>query len=237
MVMQIRRPPVSAEGRRHFRANTGVVRGKFPSRKNARMVYHRGLLELDAIYLFESSPLVESYRERPVRVLYPDGGQLRGYTPPFEVVLRGGEKVLVELQYARSAQQVGAPQESVRSHRRDRLAAHLLRSGTRWVTLTDLELRGQPRLAVLKDIYRQAPRNIPTAHAAAAAVASIQTFLPERFDVVALRLAPTGVDIYSLLLGGFLTCTLDAPLTRETPIHLSKEAGHDWFHVSQQHGF
>jgi hypothetical protein len=235
--MQIRRPPTGAQGRRHFRANTGVVRGKFPSRKNARMVFHRGLLELDAIYLFETSPLIESYRERPVRVLYPDGGQLRGYTPPFEVALRGGEKVLVELQYARPAQHVGAPQEPAKSHRRERLAAHLLRSGTRWIALTDLELRGQPRLTVLKDIYRQAPRNIPTAHAAAAAVASIQAFLPERFDVVALRLAPTGVDIYSLLLGGFLTCSLDAPLTRETSIHLSKEAGHDWFYVSQQHGF
>lgn len=237
MVMQIRRPPAGAQGRRHFRANTGVVRGKFPSRKNARMVYHRGLLELDAIYLFETSPLIESYRERPLRVLYPDGGQLRGYTPPFEVVLRGGEKVLVELQYTRPAQYVGAPEESARLHRRERLAAHLLRSGTRWVTLTDLELRGQPRLAVLKNIYRQAPRNIPTAHAAASAIASIQATLPERFDAVALRLAPTGVDIYSLLLGGFLTCTLDTQLTRETPIHLSKEAGHDWFHVSQQHGF
>jgi hypothetical protein len=34
------------------------MRGKFPSRKNGRMVHHEGLLELDAIYLFEASPLI-----------------------------------------------------------------------------------------------------------------------------------------------------------------------------------
>lgn len=237
MGFQIRRPSAGTPARRYFRATSGVVRGKFPSRKTARMVYHRGLLELDAIYLFETSPLIKSYRERPLRVCYPDGGQVRGFTPPFEVVLHTGDKALVDLRYSRPAQGVQPIQDSSVLRRFERLEAHLLRSGTPLVVLTDQVLRAQPRLTVLKDLYRQAPREIPTAHAAAVATALIEATLPDRFDAVARRLVSTGVDIYSLLLGGFLTCALDLPVTRETLIHLSKEAGHDWFHVSQQHGF
>ena len=33
----------------------GIMRSKFPSRKNKRMVHCEGLLELDAAYLFEVS--------------------------------------------------------------------------------------------------------------------------------------------------------------------------------------
>ena len=35
----------------------GIVRGKFPSRKNGRMVHHEGLLELDAIYFLNPCSL------------------------------------------------------------------------------------------------------------------------------------------------------------------------------------
>jgi len=46
----------------------GIVRGKFPSRKNSRMIHHEGLLELDAIYLFEASPNIVRYREQPTTI-------------------------------------------------------------------------------------------------------------------------------------------------------------------------
>jgi len=62
----------------------GIVRGKFPSRKNGRMVHHEGLLELEAIYLFECSPCIIRYREQPVTIHYPDEAKLRRYTPDFE---------------------------------------------------------------------------------------------------------------------------------------------------------
>lgn len=52
--------------------HTGItIRGKFPSRKNGRMVHHESLLELDAIYLFETFHRVREYREQPARINYP----------------------------------------------------------------------------------------------------------------------------------------------------------------------
>jgi hypothetical protein len=55
----------------------GIVRGKFPSRKNGRIIHHEGLLELDAIYLFEASPQIVRYREQPQKIYYPDAARLR----------------------------------------------------------------------------------------------------------------------------------------------------------------
>jgi len=82
----------------------GIVRGKFPSRKNGRMVHHEGLLELEAIYLFETSPRIVRYREQPITINYPDGARLRRYTPDFELVLTTGEIVLIEVKPIRSLQ-------------------------------------------------------------------------------------------------------------------------------------
>jgi hypothetical protein len=75
----------------------GIMRGKFPSRKNGRMVHHEGLLELDAIYLLEASPLVTGYREQPTTITYPDGDRVRRYTPDLEVTLDGGASVWIEV--------------------------------------------------------------------------------------------------------------------------------------------
>ena len=80
-------------GDNHLRARevvkpTGtIMRGNFPSRKNGRMVQHEGLLERDAIYLFEASYRIKQYREQPITIHYPDGARLRRYTPDFELVL------------------------------------------------------------------------------------------------------------------------------------------------------
>jgi hypothetical protein len=121
----------------HDRARTivrptgGIVRGKFPSRKNGRMVHHEGLLELDAIYLFEASPLIAGYREQPITIRYPDGNRLRRYTPDFELRLTTGEIVLVEIKPLRRLRA-----DEVR-HTFDLIADHMARSGTSFVILTD----------------------------------------------------------------------------------------------------
>lgn len=219
----------------------GIVRGKFPSRKNARMVHHRGLLELDAIYLFETSPLIASYQEQPRTLNYPHGARLRRYTPAFELLLRSGEKILVEVMHADGLK------EAPRRERLDHIESHLRRSGIEFSVLTDEVVRLEPRLSTLKGIYSlalqrkafdpQTHRRPPSAAAAAVATASIAACLPVRLDILAPLLAPTGIDAFSLLLGGFLCCSLDAPVGPSTTVHLSKEIAHDWFHVSQAHGF
>jgi len=45
------------------------------------MIGHEKLLELDAIYLFETAPQIERYVEQPEKIRYPDGALLRRYTP------------------------------------------------------------------------------------------------------------------------------------------------------------
>ena len=92
----------------HYRARKiispsgGIIRGKFPSRKNGRMIHYEGLLERDAILLFEMSPNIVRYREQPEAILYPDGARLRKYTPDFELCLMSGELVIVEIKPAHS---------------------------------------------------------------------------------------------------------------------------------------
>lgn len=49
-----------------LRPTGGIVRGKFPSRKNGRMVQHEGLLELDAS-VERTSPFDFSQSESMVR--------------------------------------------------------------------------------------------------------------------------------------------------------------------------
>jgi hypothetical protein len=226
---------------RRISPSGGIVRGKFPSRKNARMVHHRGLLELDAIYLFETSPLIANFQERPGALSYPHGARLRRYTPAFELLLRSGETIMVEVMYADGLK------EAPRRERLDHIESHLRRLGVNFAVLTDDVVRLEPRLSTLKGIYRlalqrqaldpQTHRGPPSAAAAAVATASIAACLPAPLDALPPLLAPTGINAFSLLLGGFLRCSLDAPVGPSTTVHLSKEIAHDWFHVSQAHGF
>jgi len=75
----------------------GIMRSKFPSRKNNRVVHCEGLLELDAAYLFEVNPLVATFREQPITITYPDEARVRRYTPDFELTLTNGLIVWVEI--------------------------------------------------------------------------------------------------------------------------------------------
>lgn len=209
----------------------GIVRGKFPSRKNGRMVHHEGLLELDAIYLFETSPLILRYREQPPTIHYPDGTRLRRYTPDFELLLTSGEIVLIEVKPSRSLQE-----DEVR-HKLDRVAEHMRRSGTVFVILTDIAIRQEPRLSNLRWIYHQAARVPPSPDARRTAVERNRSRFPLSIRAAAAFLSTRGMDPYSLLLAGLLHCQLTRPVSLETTIDLATEAGDGWFWIAQGHGF
>jgi len=130
----------------------GIVRGKFPSRKNGRMVHHEGLLELDAIYLFEASSLIEKYRKQPETICYPDDTRIRRYTPDFELTLATGELVFIEVKPRR-----GLCDPEVR-HKLDQVAQYLQRSEKSFVILDDETLRNEPRQSNVRAIYHGAPR-------------------------------------------------------------------------------
>lgn len=209
----------------------GIVRGKFPSRKNGRMVHHEGLLELDAIYLFETSPRIVRYREQPASIHYPDGAKLRRYTPDFELQLASGAVILIEVKPARRLQD-----EEVRN----KLAcidAYLRRSCRPFVILTDECISQEPRLSNLRWIYHRAARVPPTGDRARIALQSHREHFPTSFTAAATLLETHGVDPYSLLLAGLLCAPLEKTLSLETELELIEDPDHDWFFIAQEHGF
>lgn len=217
--------------RRVISPSGGIMRGKFPSRKNGRMVHHEGLLELDAIYLFEASPRVTSYREQPQTVLFPDGMRLRRYTPDFELTLSKGELVLVEVKPCRSLQ--GA---DVR-RKLERVTAHLQRSEQPFVILTDEALRSEPRQGNVRRLYHQAPRLWPTDAACINALQPHRSRFPLPWSAVKQLLGERDIHPANLLFKGLLHCELDAPLTNDTLLHLTEENGDAWICIAQGHGF
>lgn len=225
------------DGDTHMRARTivrptgGIVRGKFPSRKNGRMVQHEGLLELDAIYLFETTYRVVRYREQPMTLHYPDGARLRRYTPDFELVLNSGEVVLVEVKPTRSLRD-----PEVR-HKLDCIAAHMQRTERTFVILNEEHIRREPRLFSLRWTLNQAPRIPPTYKAAHAALVRVQAGFPMSLRDASTCLSMHNVDPYSLLLSGLLHCSLDIPMSLETFVHLTEEPDHAWFWISKEFGF
>jgi len=209
----------------------GIVRGKFPSRKNGRMVHHEGLLELEAIYLFEASPNIVRYREQPITLHYSDGAKLRRYTPDFELVLATGEIVFIEVKPVSSLQHVKV------QHKLDCVAEHLRRSEKTYVILTDKVIRQEPRLSNLRWIYHQCHRIPPSPDAMTIVIHKFRHRLPLSLVAATTVLTTGSVDLYSLLLAGHLRCSLDQPISQETLIELNMEADNGWFCIAQEQGF
>jgi hypothetical protein len=109
----------------------GIMRSKFPSRKNGRLVHCEGLLELDAAYLFESNPRIVQFREQPITITYPDGARIRRYTPDFELALTDGQMIWVEIKPLSSLARADV------KHKLARVAEHLARIGQPFVILND----------------------------------------------------------------------------------------------------
>jgi hypothetical protein len=151
------RDETSRRAREVVRPTGGIVRGKFPSRKNGCMVHHEGLLELDALYLFEWSAHILRYREQPLTMTYPDGNRLRRYTPDFALTLIDGSKVLLEIKPISNLNKPNI------HHKFLCIADHLRRSEQAFEVITDQVIREQPRLANLKLIHHGAKR-FPVSH-------------------------------------------------------------------------
>lgn len=207
------------------------MRGKFPSRKNGRMVHHEGLLELDAIYLFETSPEIVRYREQPATVQYPDGPRLRRYTPDFELLLATGEVVIVEVKPIRFLEK-----EEIRI-KFECIEEYMHSAGTSFVILTDKIIRQQPRLSNLRWVYHEAARIPPTKIAAQIAMSRHAERFPASIMTAREFLSERHIDPFSLLLAGMLRCSLETPITFDTSINISTEADDGWFWIAKEYGF
>jgi hypothetical protein len=227
----------SPAGDTHIRARdivrpTGtIIRGKFPSRKNGRMVQYEGLLERDAIYLFETSPNIICYREQPLKVSYPDGARLRRYTPDFELILNTGELVLVEIKPTRSQQkpEVG--------HKLACIRAFLNLQGQQFTVLDENHIRIEPRLSNLRWLFHQVPREPSSITAICNAICRCKDGFPMSFNDAINRMSGSGTDIYSALLIGALQCPLNLPVSLDTAVTITTETNDAWFWISKEHGF
>ncbi len=209
----------------------GIMRGKFPSRKNGRMVHHEGLLELDAIYLLEASPQVIGYREQPTTITYPDGPSLRRYTPDLEVTLDGSQSIWIEVK----PKAYLLKEET--QHKLERVAHQLRRNGQPFVILTDEVLRQQPRQSNIREICHRAMSIRSSDARLRHAIADCATALPATLEKTTQLLAPHGLNPYRLLMTGHLRCALDSPLSPATLISQAKESDDGWFWLAQEHGF
>ena len=205
------------------------MRGKFPSRKNGRMVHHEGMLEVDAIYLFELSRNVVAYREQATPVHYTDGARSRKYTPDFEVDLRSGASLLIEVKPEFFA---NSPETK---HKLQCIHAHMDRVEQTFLVLTEQSLRQQPRQTNLRAIYHQADRLPPTEALVANAMARIRDQFPLNVRAANALLEPLGINACSLLTAGVVGCNVSAPFSLETDLYLLEEADHEWFWIAQEH--
>lgn len=110
-------------------------RGKVPSRKLGRMVAAESLIECDAILLLEFSPGVLKYQEQPALIHYFDGKTFRNYYPDFEVVLRSGEVIHLEIKTAKA---LAKPRNE---EKYQAIAAEYARRGHGFRIITDEDLR------------------------------------------------------------------------------------------------
>jgi len=208
-----------------------IVRGKFPSRKTGRLVQHEGLLELDAIYLFEAAPQVAHYTEQPEKFIYPDGTKTRRYTPDFLLTLISGAQWAVEVKPLVYAQQ---PETA---HKLRRIAEHMTRLDRQFIVMTDEFIGVEPRLSNLKWIYHRAPRRAAADLSARVGLARYAHQFPMSIAEAIGLLRPLNLDPFALLLSGHLTCDLNTPLAEESFVSISPEKNHDDICIASWNNF
>ncbi|WP_316570421.1 TnsA endonuclease N-terminal domain-containing protein [Neobacillus sp. YIM B06451] len=75
----------------------GSFRGKFPSKKNRKMIYWESLLERDYIKTLEFDKEVLMFESQPLEIEYFYCGKRRSYFPDFLVTMRTEKVYLVEV--------------------------------------------------------------------------------------------------------------------------------------------
>lgn len=223
--------PKTNRAREVVRHTGGIVRGKFPSKKCGRMIHHEGLLELDAYYLFEASPLIAEYQEQPCSIRYPDGDRLRKYTPDILLRLTSQELVYVEIKPEKTAQR---PEMA---HKLACIQRHFSMHGQRFVVLTDETIRLQPRLNNLRWIYQRTPRARPAFAQIMRGVRLLLDKPPLTIKAAEHLLKKENCDPFTLLLMGLLRAPLDQSVSIDTLVSVTKENDHEWFQLTNGLGF
>jgi len=188
----------------------GIFRGKFPSRKNGRMIEHEG---------------------QPKKIQYPDGARVRRYTPDFEATLTSGKSLWIEVKPSEFLRRDDI------QHKLNCVSEQMARIQQGFVILTDDVLRREPRQSNARTIFHRAERIRPTDARVKTVLAQCAGTLPASLARTTELLARHGLEPYGLLMAGLISCDMDSPLSPQTQMTMSEEADDGWFWIAQEHGF
>ncbi|MGX9937777.1 TnsA endonuclease N-terminal domain-containing protein [Advenella kashmirensis] len=217
--------------RRVVTPSGGIVRGKFPSLKNNRMVRYEGLIEADAVISFELNPAIIHYREQPYKVKYPRDGKLRTYTPDFELLISNGETLLVEIKHSEFMRR---PENKTKYQV---IADWLLFEQTHYTIITEQELRVEPRLGNLRYIYRQLSKKQHTRTRLKIILSSLNEYEQTTVGRLNIAVAKYQLTAFDFLAAGMVSCSLDEPISNSTALTRFEENENGWFYICKKYGF
>lgn len=217
--------------RRVVTPSGGIVRGKFPSLKNNRMVRYEGLIEADAVISFELNPAIIHYREQPYKVKYPRDGKLRTYTPDFELLLSNGETLLVEIKHSEFMRRF----ENKTKYQV--IADWLQFERTHYTIITEQELRVEPRLGNLRYIYRQLSKKRHTKTRLQIILSSLNEYEKTTVGRLNIAVAKYQLTAFDFLVAGLISCYLDEKISNSTALIRLEENDNGWFYICKKYGF
>jgi len=205
--------------REPVRPTTGRVVGYYPSTKNNRLVAWESQLEQKACALFEFSPDVVRYREQPISVYFECDGQMRRYTPDFELQLQDGRSLYLEVKPFAKLQGRDI------KRRLQQIARFWVLNGRQFGVITDLELY-HPALQLNLKLLRAHQR----AHISDAVRQRVEHWVgtagPVTFEQLA-ELLNSPTQVYALIVQRALHVDLFTPFSPTTTLHLPEGIGHE----------
>jgi len=205
--------------REPVRPTTGRVVGFYPSTKNNRLVAWESQLEQKACSLFEFSPDVVRYREQPISVYFECDGQMRRYTPDFELQFQDGRSIYLEVKPL--AKLLNADLK----RRFQQIARFWELNGRQFGVITDVELC-HPTLQLNLKLLRAHQRVQISDEVRQHVIHWIATAGPATFEQLAEILnSPT--QVYALLAQRALHVDLSVPFSPATTLHLPEGIGHE----------
>lgn len=187
--------------------------GKFPSRKNNRMMHWESAYELDAFLILEASPVVRSYSEQPAEIRYLDNSGWKSHFPDVLVELDSGNLAFVEVK----------PDSVANNHelrlRTQKLKSALGNQGYHYVMVVREQLRSYAYLANAKELMKHCKPSMPAAPWEKVRIELLEKgHLSLSYLIQVLDHDDAKSWISQLLLKGILRCDLAVPLTDNSMI-------------------
>ncbi len=193
----------------------GRVVGYYPSVKNNRQIAWESQLEKKACNLFEYSSVVKRYREQPRTVYVPNQGEVRRYTPDFELTLTSGELVYVEIKPVKKLNN-----QKLKERLQD-ISRWFEEYGYHFIVITDEELN-QPIRQRNLSMLRQSLRYLCTPDLVQRArewmEGITEATLEELFSYLDSR-----IQTYALIAQGHLAINLDEQINLNSQVFIPEE--------------